>query len=76
MGKPGSLNRLSSISEYIGYEKGTWRTETSKYPQEKKSIEILLVAASESGTALKLYIGQWNGLERPVVEGDSPVHEN
>ena len=32
----------------------TRRTETSKYPEEKKSIEIPLVVASESGPALKL----------------------
>ena len=29
---------------------GTWGTETSKYPQEKKSYEIPSVAASERGT--------------------------
>ena len=29
-------------------------TETSKYPEEKKSTEIPLVAASERGLALKL----------------------
>ena len=29
----------------------TWGTETSKYPQEKKSIEIPSVAASERGLA-------------------------
>ncbi len=28
-------------------EEPTWGTETSKYPPENKSIEILLVAASE-----------------------------
>ena len=38
---------LLSWTEYIGPEKQTWRTETSKYPQEKKSTEISLVAASE-----------------------------
>lgn len=31
--------------------KWTRRTETSKYPEEKKSIEILLVVASEKGLA-------------------------
>jgi hypothetical protein len=31
--------------------KRTWGTETSKYPKEKKSNEILLVAASERGRA-------------------------
>ena len=29
----------------------TWGTETSKYPEEKKSTDIPLVAASERGTA-------------------------
>ena len=28
---------------------GTWGTETSKYPEEEKSIEIPLVVASERG---------------------------
>ena len=32
----------------------TGRTETSKYPEEKKSTEISLVAASERELALKL----------------------
>ena len=43
-----------SCPEYIGAEKRTRRTETSKYPEEKKSTEIPLVAASERGVALKL----------------------
>jgi len=32
-------------------QKGTGGTETSKYPEEKKSTEIPLVAASEEGRA-------------------------
>ncbi len=32
----------------------TGGTETSKYPEEEKSIEIPAVAASEPGLALKL----------------------
>ncbi len=44
----------SSCPEYIGAAKRTRRTETSKYPEEKKSTEIPLVAASERGLALKL----------------------
>tara|TARA_B100001250_G_scaffold274538_1_gene237111 strand:- start:1372 stop:1551 length:180 start_codon:yes stop_codon:yes gene_type:complete len=36
------------------YVELTRRTETSQYPEEKKSIEIPSVVASESGTALKL----------------------
>ena len=42
-----------SCTEYIGVKKRTRRTETSKYPEEKKSTEIPLVAASERGLALK-----------------------
>ena len=38
---------LSSWSEYIGPEKRTQGTETSKYLEEKKSTEIFRVAASE-----------------------------
>ncbi len=36
MGKPIQSNVWISISESIGYEKLTRRTETSKYPEEKK----------------------------------------
>ena len=42
---------LSSMTEYIGHEKRTWRTETSKYPEEKKSTEISQVVASEREAA-------------------------
>ncbi len=51
MGKPGSSNELSPMSEYIAHEGGTRRTETSKYPEEKKIIMIPQVAASERGLA-------------------------
>ena len=40
-------------TEYIGLVKLTRGTETSKYPEEKKSTEIPSVAASERGAALK-----------------------
>ena len=45
--------RQVPITEYIGYVERTRGTETSKYPEEKKSTEIPLVAASERGPALK-----------------------
>ena len=51
----------------------TGGTETSKYPEEKKSIEIPKVAASEIGLALKLYMRQVKVLERTAKQGDSPV---
>ena len=45
------------LAEYIGFERRTRGTETSKYPEEKKSTEIPSVAASERGPALKLSCG-------------------
>lgn len=55
----------------------TWGTETSKYPEEKKSTEIPPVAASERGTAQNLnqFVQQWKPLESGAIQGDSPVHE-
>ena len=47
MGKPDGGHAPSSMNESIVHEKGTWGTETSKYPEEEKSKEISLVAASE-----------------------------
>ena len=43
------MKNRESHSESNSYAKGTSRTETSKYPEEKKSTEILRVVASESG---------------------------
>ena len=51
MGKPGISNVMSSLTEYIGQVRGTRRTETSKYPEEKKTKVIPIVAASEQGLA-------------------------
>ena len=41
------------VMNQIVTEEETRGTETSKYPEEKKSTEIPLVAASERGAALK-----------------------
>ena len=54
MGKPSSQEE--SAPESIGCEKRTRGTETSKYPEEKKSTEIPLVVASERGVALKSHV--------------------
>ena len=51
----------------------TGGTETSKYPEEKKSTEIPKVAASEIGLALKLLMIQVKSLESDAIQGDSPV---
>ena len=51
MGKPTWSHVQVPVTEYIGYVGRTQGTETSKYLQEEKSIEIPLVAASERGRA-------------------------
>ena len=51
MGKPGTLNRVSSRAESIGAWRRTQGSETSQYLQEKKSTEIPPVAVSEKGRA-------------------------
>ena len=51
MGKPNAGHAALPIAEYIGYEEGTWGTETSKYPEEEESTESPEVAASETGWA-------------------------
>ena len=38
-------------AEYIGLQERTRGTETSKYPEERKSIDTPLVVASERGPA-------------------------
>ena len=47
MGEPGGGHAPPPRAEYIGPEEATRGTETSKYPEEEKSTEIALVAASE-----------------------------
>ena len=51
MGKPAPSYVGAWHTEYIGMSSNTWRSETSQYPEEKKSKEIPLVVASETGTA-------------------------
>ena len=38
-----------ALAEYIGWSERTRGSETSQYPEEKKTTVILLVAASERG---------------------------
>ena len=47
MGKPTVRNGTVHIREYIAYMRQTRRTETSKYPEEEKTIVISQVVASE-----------------------------
>jgi hypothetical protein len=48
-GNPHRIMPVHFLFESIEEKKTTWGTETSKYPEEKKSTEIPRVAASESG---------------------------
>lgn len=48
--KTGIVKRIHNLTRRTG------RTETSKYPEEKKSTEISLVAASEREPALKRFV--------------------
>ena len=52
MGEPKHGHSCLSPHESIVREKVTRGTETSKYPEEKKSTEIALVAASERASSL------------------------
>ncbi len=62
-----TVNRIHKFIE------ATRRTETSKYPEEKKSIEIPLVVASERGKGQRPIMNNQNSLESLTIEGDSPV---
>ena len=55
------LARLTHFNDFLGCGKDF--RDLCKYPEEKKSTEIPLVAASERGPALKLIAMQWNHLE-------------
>ena len=48
-------------------------TETSQYPEERKSNETPLVVASERGQGQWLAVKNENAMERAAIEGDSPV---
>jgi hypothetical protein len=68
----------------------TWGTETSQYLEEEKSIEMLLVAASERGGAQTVPLwgsgvvgptdahcdASGSPLERGARDGDSPVRQS
>ena len=44
------------VEDMLSVRRRTRRTETSKYPEEKKTIVIPLVVASESGEAQTIYV--------------------
>ena len=50
-GNPAGVMSRYPVTEYIGSGRPTGGSETSQYPEERKSNETLLVAASERGRA-------------------------
>ena len=84
MGKPGDTRVSSPARE------PTRGSETSQYPEEQKSTEILLVAVSERGRGQTVVPwgcggvgptyasedGSRSPLERGAEDGDSPVSDN
>jgi len=48
-------------------ESDTWRTEISKYPEEKKSKEIPSVVMSDSGTGQCIVCNNLNCMERQTI---------
>ena len=69
MGQPSALRTAWSFK----LQAPTGGSETSQYPEEKKSNEISQVAASEREGAQKPPRFKRNGLERPGTQGDTPV---
>ena len=51
MGKPNTGNAVLSHDEHIVMEKTSRGSETSQYPEERKSTETPRVVASESGSS-------------------------
>src|SRR6266702_8519864 len=51
MGQPLQGDAWRPFAEYIGGEEASRGTETSQYPEERKSTETPRVVASERGTA-------------------------
>ena len=63
------MEDMSSYTEYIGVERGTRGTETSKYPEEKKTKVIPEVAASEPGEAQTSFRAGVVGLRHETFNG-------
>ncbi len=76
MGKPVQGHAWTSPAEYIGGGRQTRGTDTSQYPEEEKSTEIPLVAASERGLAQtekkQFFLGLWDLAMRPGGVAERP----
>jgi hypothetical protein len=59
MGQPTRANTRVPQAEYIGLWEITRGSEPSQYPEEKKTIVIPLVAASERGRAQTIVLARW-----------------
>ncbi len=70
MGEPGGVQTPSFTTEYIGCRRRTRGSETSQYPQEKKTNVIPQVAASERGRA-QTHGHAHGGCGAPIWDGKS-----
>jgi hypothetical protein len=73
-GNPRRFDR-QSCTEFIGAAKPTRGSETSQYPEERKSKETPLVAASERGSGQTEGIRPFGvvGLQRGIREGSGSI---
>ena len=72
-GNPAGVEPSNPELNQIGSEEATRGTETSKYPEERKSTETPLVVASERGPAQWLLCKNRKHLESCSKVGDRPV---
>ena len=62
----GTTRHSEAVSSHL-YERRTWGTETSKYPQEKKTKVIAQVVASERAVAQTFYVVMHNRGYRTAI---------
>jgi hypothetical protein len=73
-GNPAGVISCHLLAEFIGQRRRTGGIETSQYPQEQKSNEILLVAASERGIAQTVEL-TFGGVVGPAIWDDAVLAE-
>ena len=76
MGEPMRGYARIQADEHIVCHETTRGTETSKYPEEKKSTEIALVAASESAPSLNQHVCKLWGVALLVLWGSLSYDPN
>ena len=65
MGKPTALNGAVCLPEYIGQYKQTRGSETSQYPEEKKTMSDSRSSGERTGNSLNRYHASDAGVAGP-----------